>query len=215
MNCCHSVKTNLITNSPTLSFNISFHLSFSVIIGVRIGGDFWEMRVFVISIVSSDLNSGCWKQLQRDGWGCYSLLLPLILVFLLRGALIFPPGCMQKTRLTSEESGMKHSLLSPNPVRQSKGLWDTLHDRKTGIKTEGSDYELDGRKREREWGRECENHSRQCLHLPFCLNASYSHCWTLDRSTENHSVYSCLIPIHLSLPQRDMFRLHYRKHVHL
>lgn len=39
MNCCHSVKTNLITNSPSLSFNISFHLSFSVIIGVRIGGE--------------------------------------------------------------------------------------------------------------------------------------------------------------------------------
>lgn len=70
--------------------------------------------------------------------------------FLLRGALIFPPGCVQETRLTSEESGMKRSLLSPNPVRQSKGLWDAVHDRKTGIKTEGSDYELDGRKRESE-----------------------------------------------------------------
>lgn len=39
MNCCHSVKTNLITNSPSLSFNISFYLSSSIIIGVRIGGE--------------------------------------------------------------------------------------------------------------------------------------------------------------------------------
>lgn len=45
---------------------------------------------------------------------------------------------------------MKRSLLSPNPVRQSKGLWDAVHDRKTGIKTEGSDYEQDGQKRESE-----------------------------------------------------------------
>lgn len=123
------------------------------------------------------------------------LFLPLSLSFvLLRRALIFPPGCVQETRLTSEESGMKRSLLSPNPVRQSRGLWDALHGWKTGIKTEGSDYEVDRKERERE----CENHSRQCLHLAFCLNASYSHCRGLDQPTENYSVYSCLILIHRS-----------------
>lgn len=213
MNCCHSVKTNLITNSPSRSFNISFHLSSSIIIGVRIGGELLRDK--------SSCNQHClfWFEFRlletaAPGWAerlLPSLSLSVSLFFLLRGALIFPPGCVQEMRLTSEESGMKRSLLSPNPVRQSKGLWDAMHDRKTGIKTEGSDYELDGWEREGE----CENHSRQCLHLAFCLNASYSHCRTLDRPTENHSVYSCLILIHLSLSQRDMCRLHYRKHEHL
>ncbi len=88
MNCCHSVKTNLITNSPSLSFNISFHISFSVIIGVRIGGELLRDK--------SICNQHClfwfeFRLLETAAAGWVEMLLPSLSLSLYFSHSSFPP----------------------------------------------------------------------------------------------------------------------------